>query len=245
MHELFVSRLRALAPAESEAPQLFAGTLSKTERLLLQEVICRGDSPVTGYPVILSGWAARCQFLPGGARQIVGLMLPGDLAFLGRKTGVMRAEEIATLTACKFAWLKVRETDALVSGSDDCRELLEAYAELEFSLATSWLLNLGRRDAFERTAHLICELHYRFAQVGLVTNDTFAFPLKQHELADVLGLAPVHVSRKVRQLKEEGLVELSSRQIRVLDLERLRHLAGFDAAYLGERSALETRGRLR
>lgn len=94
-------------------------------------------------------------------------------------------------------------------------------------------------------AHLICELHYRLAQVDLVTSDTFAFPLKQHELADVLGLAPVHVSRKVSQLKEEGLVEISSRQIRVLDLERLRHLAGFDASYLGERSALEARGRLR
>lgn len=240
MKELFVSRLRSLASRQSNAPLRLAGALSTAERVLSRDIICRGDSPVTGFPVILSGWAARCQFLPGGARQIVGLVLPGDIVFLGRRTGVMRSEEIAALTSCRFAWLKVRETDALFSDSADCRDLLDACAELEFSVATSWLLNLGRRDALERTAHFICELHYRLSQVGLVTGDTFAFPLKQHELADVLGLTPVHINRKTRQLMEEGLVEFASRQVRILNLVGLRQLAGFDAAYLGERLQLET-----
>lgn len=245
MKELFISRLNALAHAQSDAPQLFADTLTATGRVLSREIICRRDSPVTGYPVILSGWAARCQFLPGGARQIVGLLLPGDIAFLGRKTGVMRDEEITALSSCNFAWLKVQETNELILGSEKCRDLLEAYAELEFSVATSWLLNLGRRDAFERSAHLICELHYRLSQVGLVTNDAFAFPLKQHEFADLLGLTAVHISRKVSQLKNDGLVDLTSREVRILDLARLRHLAGFDAAYLGERPPLENLGRVR
>ena len=56
------------------------------------------------------------------------------------------------------------------------------------------VLNLGRRTAYERTAHLFLELHDRLGAVGLSNDGVFDFPPTQEVLADALGLSAVHSS---------------------------------------------------
>src|SRR3546814_4977156 len=44
---------------------------------------------------------------------------------------------------------------------------------IEASIGREWLLNIGRRNALARLAHLICEIHYRLAisATSLVESD--------------------------------------------------------------------------
>jgi CRP-like cAMP-binding protein len=239
MKSHFISRLRSRTLPDDAGPALLADALSEPKSFPARQLICCGDSGVTGYPVILSGWAARCQFVLGGGRQITGLLVPGDFAYLGRQPGQMIDEEIVALSSCKVAWLPALQVEELAATHPACDIALRSYAALEYATAVSWLVNVGRRDAFERMAHFICEMHFRLSHVGLVQGSAFDFPLKQHELADVLGLAPVHVNRKVQQFRQEGLVEFKSRQLEILDLARLRTIAGFQSAYLGDHSSID------
>jgi hypothetical protein len=68
------------------------------------------------------------------------------------------------------------------------------------------LVNVGRRSALIRTAHLLLELGLRLQLVGLGSDSGFVCPLNQYLLADALGLTAIHVNRVLRQLRERGLV---------------------------------------
>ena len=94
------------------------------------------------------------------------------------------------------------------------------------------LVDVGRRSAYERLAHLILELLVRLRAIGLADELSYILPLTQELIADVLGLSGPHVSRMLRLLREEGLIGLDGHRLTVLDLESLTLLASFDGDYL-------------
>jgi len=103
---------------------------------------------------------------------------------------------------------------------------------VENSILTEWTLCLGRRSADQHLAHLFCELLMRLSAVGRVEDNGFALPLTQEQIADVLGLTPVHVNRTLQQLRKAGLVEVDQGRLTILDWEAIKRRAGFDPAYL-------------
>jgi DNA-binding GntR family transcriptional regulator len=49
-------------------------------------------------------------------------------------------------------------------------------------------------------------------------------PLTQYDLADIVGISPVHVNRVLQTLRGEGLIDLKGRWLQVRDLEALQRL---------------------
>lgn len=94
------------------------------------------------------------------------------------------------------------------------------------------IVSLGRRDARGRVAYLLCELLWRHAAVGLTNGDTFRLPLTQIELADTLGLTPVHVNRVLKEFRGRGLITMEHRVLSLLDVAALQDIAGFNRDYL-------------
>ena len=76
---------------------------------------------------------------------------------------------------------------------------------VEGSIFREWILNVGRRDAFTAIAHLLCEFAMRAeaAEIGQATS--YELPLTQEQLADAVGLTPVHVNRTLMSLGKDGL----------------------------------------
>jgi CRP-like cAMP-binding protein len=75
-----------------------------------------------------------------------------------------------------------------------------------------WLVNIGRREAPERVAHILCELLLRLRAVGLADSDSYELPITQEELGDTLGLSTVHVNRTLQALRAENLITLKRGQ---------------------------------
>jgi CRP-like cAMP-binding protein len=100
------------------------------------------------------------------------------------------------------------------------------------AIQREWTFNLGRRTAFERMAHLLCELFMRLQAAGLTGDRSCSFPLTQADLADALGLSAVHVNRTLQELRADGLIVLRGKELLVTDLDRLQEAAQFDANYL-------------
>ena len=60
----------------------------------------------------------------------------------------------------------------------------------------------------------------------------FRLPLSQEQLADILGLSPVHVSRTFSALSEDGLVFRDRHHVSIPNLEALATEGEFDDCYL-------------
>lgn len=103
---------------------------------------------------------------------------------------------------------------------------------MDASIFREWVLNVGRREAFSRMAHLLCEFRVRLKAVGLAEGDTFDLPFTQGELADAIGASNVHVNRVLQELRAKGLIRSKGTQVTIPDWEKLKEAAGFDPLYL-------------
>ena len=100
------------------------------------------------------------------------------------------------------------------------------------SITREWLLNNGQRPAYNRIAHLICELLVRLEAVGLATESTFDMPVTQAELADATGMTHIHMNRVLQALRTDGLISNNKNQITVPDWQKLKEAGEFDPLYL-------------
>jgi CRP-like cAMP-binding protein len=103
---------------------------------------------------------------------------------------------------------------------------------LDAAIHREWELSLGRRTAISRLAHLLCELQVRLAVVGLAEDTGYALRLTQQDLAECLGLTVVHINRVLRELREQGYVEVRGGRVQLMELAGLREVAEFDPTYL-------------
>jgi len=103
---------------------------------------------------------------------------------------------------------------------------------IDSSIFREWVVNVGRRDAQTRVAHLLCELLLRMQAADLTREHGYVLPLTQAQLADATGLTPVHVNRVLKALREQGLISLEARSLRILDLDKLKNVGDFSELYL-------------
>jgi CRP-like cAMP-binding protein len=103
---------------------------------------------------------------------------------------------------------------------------------VEGSISREWIMNVGRRDAKTRVAHLLCEFAYRLNAVGIGRECKYELPMTQEQLADTVGLTPVHVNRTLRAFDKAGLTVRSKRSIMINDVEKLAEVGDFRSTYL-------------
>jgi CRP-like cAMP-binding protein len=103
---------------------------------------------------------------------------------------------------------------------------------IDAAIYREWMVNLGRRAAGQRLAHMICEMDARFAAVGLNHAHSFELPLTQMELGDALGLSAVHVNRVLQELRGAGLLDYDGGRVTIRNWEGLKAAGEFDPAYL-------------
>jgi CRP-like cAMP-binding protein len=104
---------------------------------------------------------------------------------------------------------------------------------IEASILREWVVNVGRRDARERIAHILCEFAVRLEARGLASEEEgFELPMTQEQLADATSLTSVHVNRVLKALAGEGLIERQRRNIRFVDWRALQDAGDFTRGYL-------------
>lgn len=208
---------------------------SMAERVV--EVPARRDIVHEGEPfdrgfIVDWGWACRYTILSDGRRQILNFLIPGD--HVGNAAAVFeRADHsIATLSPARLSVFPSETLSDLAGRYAGIRAAFDWSTQCELAVARARLVDVGRRAAYQRLAHLILELHHRLQLVALAGDDPFVLPLTQEMLADALGLTIVHINRTVRHLREQGLICFSNGRLTILDADRLARVADFDKGYL-------------
>ena len=182
--------------------------------------------------VLLDGWACRYRTIADGRRQIVTVCLPGDILDIDRLYLEAPGCGVASLSPCRIA--SVHRED-LFAQMDQNHRLATAFGWLgaaDNALLAEHSVNLGRRSAREHLAHLMCEIMVRLESVGLADGSNCSWPITQEQIADILGLTPVHVNRTMQELRARHLIEISGQELHILDRKGLERSAGFDSGYL-------------
>lgn len=196
------------------------------------DLIHEGDKPGSVF-LMLKGWAFRYKQLADGSRQIMAYLVPGDLCDIHTFLFENMDHSIGLLSDAQV--VKIPSADVL--------DLMDRFPRIERALlwgtlvdeATlrEWLLNVGQRSAFQRLAHLFCELHVRLDVVGLVDDDgSFILPPTQAELADTTGMTSVHVNRTLQRLRKDNLISTRAGRLTILNFAKLSELGGFSHIYL-------------
>jgi CRP-like cAMP-binding protein len=196
-----------------------------------QTIIAEGDK-VRDIHLVLTGLAARAKTMVDGDRQIMAFLIPGDLCDV--EVFVLKAMDhsIEALSDTTCVVIPAKVIEDLLSESSTLTRALWWSTMTDSAILRERIIDHGSRDARERLAHLFYEMLIRYRIVVETTDDSFPFPLTQEDLADATGITPVHVNRTLQQLRSEGLIEMRSRVLTVLDAEGLRAAAQFNPNYL-------------
>lgn len=102
---------------------------------------------------------------------------------------------------------------------------------VDAAILAQWVVNVGRREARARIAHLLCEMAVRFGHAPASGEIVFPFRLTQNQLADVTGMTPVHVNRTLQGLRKDRLADVRQ-NASIYDWDALAAEGDFAPAYL-------------
>src|SRR3984893_1496173 len=176
---------------------------------------------------LYEGWAFRYKMLGDGGRQILDLLLPGEIIGLSSALlGTIR-HSVQTLTPVSLCVLDGYPLPKLLRRHIDLTlDLLRWRVEEEHRADTRIAL-LGRQKPLERIGHLMLEPFGRLRGLELATGTMCPFPLQRQHLADAAGVSMTHLNRPLTQLRDERLAAIEDKTLIIYDRRRLADLSGY------------------
>lgn len=232
MSEYLHRKLQGFYPLSDEIRASISGAFIHEQLFEPGAVIAAEGDPYRGIFLVEKGWVFRVRHLESGLRQIVNVALPGDFLCFNATMFQNSDFDLIARTAVSVFRLETQSFATLMS-KHSALALALAWANAhEESLLAERVVSLGRRNARERTAHVLCEFATRLRMLGLLNGNQMRIPLTQADFADILGMSLIHVSRTFRSLVQSELISYRAGQVEIHDFDRLKQVAGFDSEYL-------------
>jgi CRP-like cAMP-binding protein len=178
--------------------------------------------------VVLSGFAACYKLLANGKRQILGIILPGEIIGIPAVFSRQSRYSVTTLSVVTAHVIPLANFLELCGQLPSLAIGMMFYYGQELAAYADHIIDVGRRSPLERIAHFLLEMHSRLRSAGLAAETSFEMPLSQEIIGDLLGLSAPHVNRMLHQLKSEQLISIRNRHVTFEDPEGLQLLAQFE-----------------
>jgi CRP-like cAMP-binding protein len=225
-------KLRARDEISAEEEAAIRSSLLPREGVLADTTIVRPGEELRYSTLLLDGIACRYKDMRDGQRQITELHVAGDFLDLHSFTLKRLDHFVMALTPCKLALMPHAKLTEITERHPHLTRVYWFGTNVDAAVHREWEVSLGRRSALSRLAHLFCELNVRLEIVGLSDGMYYDLPLTQAEVADCLGITPVHCNRVMQELRERKFIEWKGGRVSILDKNGLEKIADFDPAYL-------------
>ena len=139
--------------------------------------------------------------LPDDRRQILAFAMPGDLCLDDIDRPARTDCAIVAVTPLTVAILGKFELRRLVADHAAFARDFRRNQMLSLAIQRRWTASLGRMEAIERVAHLMCEILVRQQQLGLGCGQACDWPLTQTQVSEACGLTQVHTNRVIQDRK--------------------------------------------
>jgi CRP-like cAMP-binding protein len=176
---------------------------------------------------LVSGWACRARGLSDGRDQLILVFLPGDLFAVKSMFMSCHFDNIRLLADSVVQRIHHRDLHrAFLADVDVANRCIWQVMEEERRLH-SWVFGLGQGSAEERLALLLTDFRGRLALSNTIARDALVYPmpLTQTQLADHLGITPVHVNRILKTFRENGIASVRDGEVVITNLEELTRRA--------------------
>ncbi len=229
---LFLAKIEARSTLSAEEREVVLALPVTPRQMQANRDVVRLGEQVEHACLVADGYVARFAQLEDGSRQIVSLHIAGDMVDLYSLMLPAVPTPLVTLTPVTLLQIPHAVLRSLAFRHPGLAAAFWRECVVDGNIVAQWLVNVGRRDARGRLAHLLCELAVRSNHIGRFRRGRFPLPVTQEQIADALGLTSVHVNRMIQSLRGEGLVQMSQREMIILDWQGLQHAGEFDPAYL-------------
>lgn len=230
--DLFVRRLERRVPLSDADREAVLALPYKMRNLEASTYLTReGDLP-EHCAVLVNGYAYRQKLTGDGDRQIISLHIPGEALDLQHLFLDVADHSVQMLTRGDCAIVARKDIQTLARERSGVATAIMVDLLIDASIFREWVLNVGRRKASARMAHVLCEFATRLEAQGLGGPEGYTLPITQEQFADALGLTAVHVNRTLKVLEASGLISRNKRSITFPDWERLREVGDFNRRYL-------------
>lgn len=181
-----------------------------------------GD-PATKVFLVRKGLVKIFKNLPNERTQIMNLAGPGELVGLEAvfsPTYRTCAETVARTEICKAT---AGEFLSLLGHRASVALKVVELLHRDLSRSQDFLCDLGTKKAASRVA--TCLLYFHDKALGKLGPDTFNLPIMRNEMSSLLGVSPETVSRQIKRLVSERLVDVENRRVTIKNMSGLRRLA--------------------
>lgn len=194
------------------------------------EALIHAGEEATDVFNVIDGMLMVSRFGRDGRRQVLGFLFPDNFVGL---TATDRY--FFTVEAVLPSVVAIRNRELLDQRLANDPAAEQAFIAMVFRVMENLVdlaYSLGQRTARERLAVFVLYLRHRYRlSTGVADDDsqllTLDLPMSRTDIADFLGLKKETVSRSFGQLESAGLIErLGSHKLRILDISKLRDLAG-------------------
>jgi len=227
----FARRLNQLVELTEDEVRLLSRMEVEERRVARGEVLVQVDTPVDELFVLKEGWAIVATHPMKERSQILRIYLPGEvigLPGLGIRKAPHYARMVTDGVVCPFP--KGHMT-AIFEHSPRLAALFMAFASLDQITLRDRLAMMGAGDARQRMAHFLIDIHERLLLANPGLGKRFRMPLRQVDIAEVLGLTKVYVNRLLRSFSEDGLIEIERPYIRILRPTEMREMSEYENRY--------------
>ena len=228
-----IRRLESIAPVSDDERRAITALPIMVRELKADADIVRDHDRPSQCCAILEGFACRYKVLPEGRRQIMSFHIPGDIPDLQSLHLEIMDHSLATVVPTKVAFIPHEAVRTFLREQPRIADVFWRETLIDAAVFREWVVNVGRRDAYARIAHILCEIYVRLRAVGLVDGQAYQLPITQAELGDATGLSTVHVNRTLQELRGNSLISTpKSGRVVIEDWDRLQEAGEFDATYL-------------
>jgi len=229
---VLIRKLESIATLSDEERQAIQSLPVRTRVLQpRQDIVRDGDKP-SQCCLLLDGWACRYKLLSEGRRQIFSFHVPGDIPDLQSLHLHTMDHSLGTLTEATVAFIPHESLLELIARFPGLAALLWRDTLIDAAIFREWMVGLGRRSAYERIAHVFCEMYLKLQAVGLAGSYRCPLPITQIDLGDALGLSNVHVNRVLQAMRGKALITLRDSTLIIEAWDELNRVSEFDPTYL-------------
>ncbi len=214
---------------EVQDMEQFDAIIRRRAPLKKGESLFRQDAPFTSVYAVRSGSLKQVTTEGSGDDQHTNFYLPSELVGLDgideeRYPGTVVALE--TTTVCEIPFDRL---DRLSEALPELRGQLYRSMSKELRDDRRMMRLLSRKTADQRLASFFTSLSDRFRRRGY-SPYSFRLSMSRADIGNYLGLAVETVSRILGRFQSQGLVEVSGREVHILDLESLLQVAEEEGA---------------
>lgn len=159
-----------------------------------------------------------------GKEQIIKFEKEGDIfgfrSVISKEPACTSAETLSDCILCYISDTSL--LNLLKNNSDFAYDLIQITCK-ELGESNRYIKDIAQKSVKKRLAEILLLLAHDF---GMETDGTLRLNISREDLSNFVGTATETVIRLLSDYKNEGLVEAKGRKIKLLNLEKLKTLAG-------------------